>query len=113
MKLSIPTGEEHVDLDAVDLSDPDLYGGGDPHPIWHAMREREPVRRQQLPDGRGFFGEFHPAGPVEQLSPNFAAGNKRMPITATLCPGAAEILAAAGAEPVGMEAAGAGAVVAP
>ncbi len=104
MKLSIPTGEEHGGLDAVDLSDPDLYGSGDPHPSRHAMREREPVRRQQLPDGRGFWSVTKYADDSDVLrDPNFAAGIKRMPITATLCPGAAEILAAVGA----------GAVVAP
>jgi cytochrome P450 len=55
MKLTVPTGEEPIDLGAVDLFDPHLYGRGDPHPIWHAMRERAPVHRQELPDGRGFW----------------------------------------------------------
>jgi cytochrome P450 len=55
MKISIPTDQPDLDLDAVDLSDPDLYAYGDPHPIWHEMRRRCPVHRQTLADGRSFW----------------------------------------------------------
>ncbi len=44
-----------IDLDLADLFDPLLYGEGDPHPIWAAMRNRAPVHRQRLPDGRAFW----------------------------------------------------------
>jgi cytochrome P450 len=44
-----------IDLDLIDLCDPLLYGAGDPHPIWAALRDRAPVHRQQLPDGRAFW----------------------------------------------------------
>ncbi|MFC6091651.1 cytochrome P450 [Saccharothrix lopnurensis] len=54
MRLSTPTGDEEVDLDAVDLFDAATYSDGDPHVVWHAMRDRAPVHRQVLPDGRGF-----------------------------------------------------------
>ena len=32
-----------------------LYGRGDPHPIWHQMREREPVRWHACSNGLGFW----------------------------------------------------------
>jgi cytochrome P450 len=38
----------------VDLADPGLYGDGDPHWIWQAMRDRDPVRWQPL-GGTGFW----------------------------------------------------------
>jgi cytochrome P450 len=44
-----------LDLSLIDLTDPLLYAAGEPHPIWAAMRNREPVRRQVLPDGRAFW----------------------------------------------------------
>ncbi|MEV7627203.1 cytochrome P450 [Actinoplanes sp. NPDC089786] len=55
MRLSVPSGQESVDLATVDLFDPGLYASGDPHPIWTAMRERSPVHRQTMPDGRSFW----------------------------------------------------------
>ncbi|GLW90350.1 cytochrome P450 [Actinokineospora globicatena] len=54
MRLTVPSGLPDADLTAVDLFDPELYATGDPHPLWLAMRERAPVLRQTLPDGRGF-----------------------------------------------------------
>ncbi|WP_394617087.1 cytochrome P450 [Lentzea sp. JNUCC 0626] len=55
MKLTRPTGLESVDLTKVDLVDPALHGEGDPHAIWHAMREREPVHWQQVTPELGFW----------------------------------------------------------
>jgi cytochrome P450 len=56
MRLTRPTEQEPVDLDKVDLVDPAVHGEGDPHAIWHAMREREPVHWQQVrDDGLGFW----------------------------------------------------------
>jgi cytochrome P450 len=53
---SVPDGDvATVDLDAVDLFDPAYYATGDPHPIWAAMRQRAPLHRQVLPDGRAFW----------------------------------------------------------
>ncbi|TXS49733.1 cytochrome P450 [Streptomyces sp. OR43] len=55
MKLSQPAPPESIDLDAVDLTDSVLYGEGDPHSIWNAMRHRDPVRWQQVDDTLGFW----------------------------------------------------------
>jgi cytochrome P450 len=54
---SAPTDAEvaAVDLTRVDLFDPGLYGSGEPHPIWAAMRRHAPLHRQVLPDGRAFW----------------------------------------------------------
>ena len=46
MYISHPTDSSSVDLAAVDLRDPRLFGEGDPHLVWHALREREPLRWQ-------------------------------------------------------------------
>ncbi|TDE32820.1 cytochrome P450 [Actinomadura sp. 6K520] len=55
MKLTRPTGLEPVDLKQVDLVDPAVHAEGDPHAIWHAMREREPVHWQQVSPDLGFW----------------------------------------------------------
>jgi len=55
VKVSQPGDPYAVDLDNVDLMDPHLYSAGDPHPIWHALRVREPVRWQSVDDGLGFW----------------------------------------------------------
>ncbi|MGW6269153.1 cytochrome P450 [Streptomyces sp. NPDC055060] len=54
MRLT-PGPARDIDLDRVDLFDLDLYTEGDPHPIWDAMREKAPLHRQVLPDGREFW----------------------------------------------------------
>lgn len=43
-----------ADVAAADLTDPDYYATGDPHPIWHAMRTHAPAYRHLLPDGRSY-----------------------------------------------------------
>jgi len=55
MKLSRPTGWEDINLNEIDLVDPALYGTGDPHLLWHALRERDPVHWQQVRPGLGFW----------------------------------------------------------
>lgn len=55
MRLAMPVPPVVVDLDAVDLRDPAFHAHGDPHTVWHVMRERSPVHRQTLPDGRSFL----------------------------------------------------------
>jgi len=55
VRLSVPSGPLDVRLEEVNLFDPNLYAFGDPHPVWKALREREPVWWQQLGDGRGFW----------------------------------------------------------
>ena len=56
MRLSIADPDAApICFDAVDLTDPMLYGRGDPHPIWHQMREREPVRWHTCGNGLGFW----------------------------------------------------------
>ncbi|UNO40118.1 cytochrome P450 [Streptomyces sp. MST-110588] len=44
-----------VDLAAIDLFDPEFHAAGDPHQVWAAMRDRAPLHRQVLPDGRAFW----------------------------------------------------------
>ncbi|MGH3759337.1 cytochrome P450 [Actinophytocola sp.] len=55
MKLTRPTGAEDIDLDSVDLVDAAIHGEGDPHAIWHAMREHDPVHWQQVTPELGFW----------------------------------------------------------
>ncbi|GAA1374807.1 cytochrome P450 [Streptomyces beijiangensis] len=54
MRLT-PGPARAVDLGGVDLFDLDLYGSGDPHPVWDAMRAKAPLHHQVLPDGREFW----------------------------------------------------------
>jgi cytochrome P450 len=55
MRLNRPVPPSTVDLDHVDLVDSRLHGEGDPHSIWNAMRERDPVRWQDVGDSLGFW----------------------------------------------------------
>jgi cytochrome P450 len=55
MRLSRPVDPHTVDLDSVDLVDSSLYGFGDPHSIWNAMRARDPLRWQAVGDELGFW----------------------------------------------------------
>jgi cytochrome P450 len=55
MRLTRPTGQEPVDLKQVDLVDSVMHGEGDPHAVWHAMREREPVHWQQVDADHGYW----------------------------------------------------------
>lgn len=55
MRLTSPTGREPVDLATVDLVDSAVHAKGDPHAIWHAMREHEPVHWQQVDQQRGYW----------------------------------------------------------
>lgn len=54
MRITIPADDVAVDLATIDLRDPRFYASGDPHAVWRVMRERAPVHRQELPDGRSF-----------------------------------------------------------
>ncbi|MBV9822957.1 MAG: cytochrome P450 [Actinobacteria bacterium] len=67
MRLGRPVDGLDIDLDSVDLFDPWLYAEGDPHPIWAALRERSPVHRQQLADGRHFWSVTRYHDSVEVL----------------------------------------------
>jgi cytochrome P450 len=51
------TRAEHptIDLDTIDLTDPDWYRDGHPHTAWQAMREHEPVRWQPAGESLGFW----------------------------------------------------------
>lgn len=55
MRLTRPTGQEPVDLKTVDLVDPAVHAMGDPHAVWHAMREREPLHWQQVDADLGYW----------------------------------------------------------
>jgi cytochrome P450 len=46
---------DEIDLDAVDLTDPQLYSEGDAHSIWRALRLRDPVRWHPTADSLGFW----------------------------------------------------------
>lgn len=48
-------GAAGVDLDAVDLTDPGLYGHGEPHAIFDALRRADPVHWQPPGAGPGFW----------------------------------------------------------
>jgi cytochrome P450 len=54
MRLLAPETGDPPDLAALDLADPGLYGDGEPHAVWRALRESDPVRWQPVP-GRGGF----------------------------------------------------------
>ena len=60
------TAVPETDITAADLHAPSLYGSGDPHPIWTAMRRHSPVHRQELPDGRAFWSvtKYHDVNDV-------------------------------------------------
>jgi cytochrome P450 len=53
MRITVPGGED-VDVDAAALHDPAWYADGDPHPVWRVLRERDPLHRHVLPDGRSY-----------------------------------------------------------
>ncbi len=55
MRLSHPTNADSINIDAVDLTDSVLHGEGDPHAIWFAMRQRDPVHWQDVGDTLGFW----------------------------------------------------------
>lgn len=53
--MSHPTDSLLLNLDNINLADPDLYGKGDPHLVWHALRRRAPVYWQSVGDRLGFW----------------------------------------------------------
>jgi len=55
MRLTIAAEPTGIDLDQVDLTDPELYGLGCPHDVWREMRQRDPVRWQDCATGGGFW----------------------------------------------------------
>lgn len=55
MRSHPPGGTASIDLDRVDLSDPRLYDDGEPHAVWQAMRERQPIRWQPVEGKAGFW----------------------------------------------------------
>lgn len=56
MKISANLGlVEEIDLEQIDLFDPEFYATGDPHLVWAAMRARAPLYRQVLANGRSFW----------------------------------------------------------
>jgi cytochrome P450 len=50
-----PAEVAEVDLDAIDLMGPELYENGDPHLMWAALRQRDPVHRHETSDGRVYW----------------------------------------------------------
>jgi cytochrome P450 len=50
-----PLEVAEVNLDAIDLMGPELYEHGDPHLVWAALRQRDPVHRHETTDGRVYW----------------------------------------------------------
>ncbi|RAL24447.1 cytochrome P450 [Thermoflavimicrobium daqui] len=55
MNKSYFMDSSHINLEEVDLTDPYLYSNGNPHLIWHAMRNRAPIHWQTVREGLGFW----------------------------------------------------------
>jgi cytochrome P450 len=55
MNTSSIMDSSHINLEEIDLTDPYLYSHGNPHLIWHAMRNRAPVHWQTVGEGLGFW----------------------------------------------------------
>lgn len=64
MRLILHTEPSSIDLNSVDLADPDLFQHGDPHAVWTAMRARNPVQWQPR---RGFWAVTRHADTVRVL----------------------------------------------
>lgn len=77
MRITVPREPLDVDLGSVNLFDPQLYGTGDPHPIWKAMRDRAPVHHQRLPDGRDFWSVTRYADACRVLGDHDAFSSER------------------------------------
>lgn len=54
MKISRPDDASGVDIQRAELHAPALYSHGDPHLVWHALRERAPVSWQVM-GAHGFW----------------------------------------------------------
>jgi cytochrome P450 len=55
MRITTPDPAARIDLDNVDLADPDLYTSGDAHLVWQTLREQQPVFWQSSASGPGFW----------------------------------------------------------
>ncbi|MEV4754260.1 cytochrome P450 [Micromonospora sp. NPDC049559] len=63
----LPAGDlAGTDLDGVDLADPRLYGRGEPHAVWQALRDHRPVHWQPVA-GRGGFWAVTRYADAEQV----------------------------------------------
>jgi linalool 8-monooxygenase len=51
----VSTAATDIDLDSVDLMDPELFADGPPHELFARMRAEAPVHWCNLPDGDGFW----------------------------------------------------------
>jgi methyl-branched lipid omega-hydroxylase len=51
----VSTAATDIDLDSVDLMDPELFADGPPHELFARMRAEAPVLWSNLPDGDGFW----------------------------------------------------------
>jgi linalool 8-monooxygenase len=51
----VSTAATDIDLDSVDLMDPELFADGPPHELFARMRAEAPVHWSTLPDGDGFW----------------------------------------------------------
>lgn len=56
MRLTRPAAGGGVDVDVdADLADPRLYADGDPHAVWHRLRQTDPVSWRVTASGHGFW----------------------------------------------------------
>jgi cytochrome P450 len=76
MRLSHPTDSSAVDFSALDLGDARLYADGDPHLVWHALRERAPVYWQKKGE-HGFWSVTRHADTMQVLRDHRAFTSER------------------------------------
>lgn len=55
MRITSPAPDARVDLDTIDLYDPETYRSGCAHTAWQTLREQDPVWWQKAPNGTGFW----------------------------------------------------------
>ena len=53
-----------ADTDEIDLYDPDTYADGPPHEFLERLRRDQPVSRQEMPDGTGYWAVLRHADVV-------------------------------------------------
>jgi cytochrome P450 len=55
MRITAPDPDARIDLDVINLADPNLFTDGDPHLVWQTLRSECPVFWQSRQHGPGFW----------------------------------------------------------
>lgn len=55
MRITAPDPAARIDLDSINLADPNLFTRGDPHLVWQTLRAECPVFWQSREHGPGFW----------------------------------------------------------